>query len=281
MQDEIPKPANHLLDYYKTHHKEFVRLAKLARRTFDPEAIHGLRVIVKRMRALFRFVEKVAPASDANALIGDLRAIFKAAGQVRDAQVQRSLLAGYQEQEGHKFKPLARCLETMEKKGRGRLAKALRKQDPARRAKLHRARKKALADFSADELSREVRFVKSRFSTIWLLMDKMDQPENVHRVRRALKEATYISDLLRQHLPAEKAARLELESAKQLGDKLGQWHDRFVMACLIDALPETASEGKQGRRLRGLRQQLEQEQLQLLQDLRAQLAAEESKLDII
>ena len=59
--------------------------------TSSPESFHRLRVGAKRMRALFSVTESIDPAFPARRWHRRLRPLFRAAGFVRDLQVQIDL----------------------------------------------------------------------------------------------------------------------------------------------------------------------------------------------
>lgn len=69
---------------FQTHH---------ALRTHDPEAIHDLRVSIRRFNQCLRVFEQFFPARETKKIRKRLRAILDAAAKVRDRDVALELLA--------------------------------------------------------------------------------------------------------------------------------------------------------------------------------------------
>lgn len=60
--------------------------------TFDEEAIHDMRVAIKRLRAISNLIAFVQPQFDVKASIAVYRQIFKSFGRLRDLQISDKLL---------------------------------------------------------------------------------------------------------------------------------------------------------------------------------------------
>src|SRR5512140_3470996 len=66
-----------------------------ASRTANVDAIHDLRVAIKRMRALTKVFDAIVPGGTGRKRVRKLRDLFRAAGAIRDLQVQQQIIADH------------------------------------------------------------------------------------------------------------------------------------------------------------------------------------------
>jgi CHAD domain-containing protein len=84
--------AEPLMELWREYRQAFSENLRAAVDTADPEAFHDLRVAVKRMRALWRFLEVIDPSFDAGKSASRVGRVFRSAGRVRDLRVERDLI---------------------------------------------------------------------------------------------------------------------------------------------------------------------------------------------
>jgi len=76
---------------FRTRLNEIVTTFLDARRTYDPDAVHDLRVALKRARTLFRLVHAINPVFDEQTRFNRFAAIASNTSHLRDFHVQRNL----------------------------------------------------------------------------------------------------------------------------------------------------------------------------------------------
>jgi CHAD domain-containing protein len=182
----------------------------------DPEAIHQLRLNVKKVKA---FVQMMKACSDKRIVkdFGPLKKMFRQAGKIRDAGNSIKLLnefqgvpAEYRERQERLGKEAAILFvertEGYRKKGK----KAVRRLQ----ADLHAVRSQCIKDWYA-----------SRLIKIGVLLTASG--DLLHEARKRIKELLYLQGLLPKALVAE--IGLDKDYLDKLQDAIGNWHDMAVI----------------------------------------------------
>ena len=151
-----------LLQYYTKHSGLFLSNFKKVLTGFDPDAIHDMRVAVKRLRAVYLllerlFGEKSEPVTD----VGRFRELFRLSGRMRDIQVQQQLIEAYAADLGTSFGEYAEYLETTEKKAIHKFEKYIQETDAEAEVKKIQKKVENLIALTNDESVRQeiIRFV--------------------------------------------------------------------------------------------------------------------------
>lgn len=203
----------------------------------DEVGLHNFRVGIKRISALYRFLHLIEPELDAPSLLAPYRALFKAAGSIRDTQIVQGLVASLdsidpglrdaletamQASIGRDFKRLRRVSETHETTG-VRLP-TIRASGISERAIL-RARPIALASLR-EKILRQRRPMTARR---W------------HRKRILLKRYRHTLDAF-QYCPGQASDLAEIEQVRLLEQLLGDWHDRVIAIDWLRTLEQAPAE---------------------------------------
>src|SRR5579872_3475970 len=84
---------NSVTTYYRTRAKEYRRNLRSALRSPSIETIHNLRLVIKKMRALYHIAASHDPHFDFDLHFGSFIKIFKAAGKLRDIDITHKCLS--------------------------------------------------------------------------------------------------------------------------------------------------------------------------------------------
>lgn len=205
----------------------------------QPECVHRVRTGSRRLQAM---IESSTPAEAfgklTKARLRQLKKIRRAAGPVRDLDVQRKLLEQWTGSEEHlPLREQARALDTWLKERRSGYAKQMQKaiSKPQHRLaalgvlpRFHAAKRAGAADAVAMDF-----FARAAYA-----MPQLDA-ENLHDFRKATKKARYIAE-------AGGADQSGVAKAlKRVQDAIGDWHDWLCLqqdAC--EALGDDAAELK-------------------------------------
>lgn len=97
------KPEN-FEQYIRRLYAGLQSLQNVAIRTAEAEAVHDMRVQIKRLSCIYTFLEesKIAPVKK-DKYYSDLRNYFKTAGKLREFQLHRKMIDGYKQQYGDHF----------------------------------------------------------------------------------------------------------------------------------------------------------------------------------
>jgi CHAD domain-containing protein len=205
-----------------------------------PKSVHQLRTTSRRMEALLNTAKRrrrsdVKFGRKVDKALKELKPIRKAAGPVRDMDVQRGLLEDVMKAKG----------------GALPIAESNTFNDEARKlqAKLKKYRKDAatkLAYVIADAENKEFKLIsllKSDLSeTNWMSLLKDAQaierrsarsldigdPDSLHAYRKRSKFSRYLAEMEEKSAPAERFAK----RMKQVLDGIGAWHDWMLLTQL-------------------------------------------------
>jgi CHAD domain-containing protein len=204
--------------------RRYRKAVEQARERTDREGLHRLRVRMKRMRSLLRFLEHLdgeakAPAGALRRTIG----LFRAAGAVREGQLNIAHLNTLQQ-----ISPAARTaggahLRAQEKRLAQRLRKALERLRPVdfQRLELHALR--VLHGRTKGQVRAAARtFIRTELRHATRLVRAADAHLHLHEVRKHLKHVLHLFDLLDPGIPRPDGL------SKVLG-RLGDWHDDVVL----------------------------------------------------
>ncbi|HSR69560.1 MAG TPA: CHAD domain-containing protein [Acidobacteriota bacterium] len=262
--------SEELSDFHHEQSLEIERLLPAAARC-EEEAIHQFRLCVKRLRAFYKAVERVDSGFPSKEKEAEIKQVFKAAGNVRDVQVQRRLALQWQEVSRIALQGYLGHLEDLERDRRPPLQEAcsalpedVLKQRQQEIEGLLRSRPpedllKAL-DAYLEELVEQLHEMAAA-------EQKEDGRDghDPHRVRILTKQIRYVAEAALSSHPRDARLAALVESMKALHDPLGDWHDRRVATRFADRfLEENPSE-------------IERERVKLFQ--RSMVEEEEAFLD--
>src|SRR5690242_10061336 len=83
---------NSLVTYYRNRAQEYRRLLRRAVRAPHIETIHELRLVIKKMRAMYSLAASHDPRFDFDLHFASIAKIFKASGKLRDSDITRKCL---------------------------------------------------------------------------------------------------------------------------------------------------------------------------------------------
>lgn len=210
-------------------------------RAADDEAIHDLRVAIRRMRTLLKMSRSLFGRWHTDVVRNAFREVMQATGELRDEEVLEETLADLSKASEAEDRELGAWIEE-----RKPLEAALRQAVVARieRGDLDRARLllKALLVFPVEPDRNEdlARFARR---TVERARRKVESKRDVevtdvvgmHDLRIAYKELRYSIELLADALPID--ARAQLEPATVFQKRLGELHD-------VDMATEVIQEAK-------------------------------------
>jgi CHAD domain-containing protein len=206
-----------------------------ARRARDPEAVHRMRVAVRRLRAILRarrpVVARRSDEEGVDRLRRELKWLGIALGQVRDLDVLRAHLqslrvdarAGGRAAHGRLLRHIradrARAVTALRAALDGRrYARLLARLDAMLAAARERTEDVSLPDVAAEEFARLRRAVKR--------LPKHPSAAELHEIRIKVKHARYAAELAQ--LDVGRRAERFVAKAKALQDILGAHQDAVV-----------------------------------------------------
>jgi CHAD domain-containing protein len=226
--DSVNKVVIGYLDYYFGH---FVKNFEKARSEFDDEAIHQFRVSIKRIRSVFRAINKIYPGDPlADEWLDPLREMFKAGGTIRDEQVQLELIKNIEISNKVSF-PLIRDL--YQRKIENSIDEFLIRSKFFDRKILETFSKdisNSLAHFSGSDFqSRLYSWMDNSMEKLRHRRHKASDPFHLHRFRTRFKELSYLVEMIYDSELHPNIEKQTYQKLKSFGQQLGDWHDCYQL----------------------------------------------------
>lgn len=230
-----------IVNYFQTQQAIVISNLELAKGTHDIEALHDLRVGVKRLKALYQILEPISDGIfEYKVHFEDIRNLFKTVGALRDLQVQSQLFANYAESIPESevigfYQYLQQCHE--------KEAKII---DVA----LHRFNPEVMNDSLKDialfldqksdkkGIKQVLKHLKKRLKQIEKLRKIKHDEEKIHEMRTRVKQVVYIVEVMKLMAP-DLEILPNFDLVKKAGESLGLWHDHVVLAAQIEKFLKT------------------------------------------
>jgi CHAD domain-containing protein len=209
----------------------------LAVRFADVEAIHEMRVGIKRLRAYFNLVEWINPVFQAKQNLKPIQRLFKAAGRVRDIHVQQELLRRWATEMDLELSEYYNLLKQKETKERKRFADfAKKKFDPKVIRSNWTLIQNVLSFISTEYIQYKS---EERFNSQIEELIKYKEKENFiqddyHSIRILSKETRYTLEVLQTCFPPKNIWEKLNETLRKVHQALGRWHDLDVSLLFLD-----------------------------------------------
>jgi len=215
----------------QSYESQAVRIRDLCRRagrTFGVEAVHDLRVEIKRLRAFFDLVEVCNPLFAGAGQFRPIRKLFKAAAPLREIQVDSSLARDKSAAMGLRLDEYRNELKEAELRARKKFAAAAGSFDPDLFLERETAIHRALDGIDLPELQSKAEAYLQTL-TGELLRLKQSGPldrKTLHRVRILAKKTRYVLEVVQACFHPDEAALQSLnDSLRAVHQALGHWHD--------------------------------------------------------
>lgn len=225
--------------------------------------IHGLRVSLKRLRAFLKMWDRIDPYFNGKVTIKRLRPLFQEAGQLRDLQIESSVLTREEEtlQIDHQASDQLRIRIAEQQKAFIDFQQAY---SLAGIRELCMQTRSHIAHTSMINLRREMRkYFHDILEEIARLSKKgIKSRKHLHLLRKRVKEAHYNIIALHAATPRLTLPPNLLQPLEELQNLLGSWHDHHI----------TMAESKNLWNVQpSLKRQLREEEKRSLQEIRAVL----------
>lgn len=196
----------------------------------NEESLRQMRLCVKKMRVVFRLLERLTDGEIiAKVQLTEIRSVFKSAGNIRDFQLQLSLLNSYQIELKLGYSEylayLNREIQVYSNVFKADNIIVSNSQLVENQIILKHFILVELSE--SDILDRIYAFLRKRLKKIKKAV-KIGEEEALHQIRIWYKEVHYLLSLLNKHHFQSEKLKLELKEIKNFGRKIGAWHDLTV-----------------------------------------------------
>ncbi|OQX82340.1 MAG: hypothetical protein B6D64_00590 [Bacteroidetes bacterium 4484_276] len=204
--------------------------------SMEEEAIHQMRVAIKRIRAIRKLKKHINfPSLLDDEQYAAIKTIFAVSGQMRDLQIQRNLLKGYINDLNFTFDDLAAHLEELENQLLETFRQTIQTLDFNQFNEVARIAEPLDGQEDRINLEKEsVDFLHKKIGKINELILLMDKDEFVHALRKQIKQLYFILQFIKKHFPKNELTQYKLKALKNIGEHIGNWNDRDVFLNRID-----------------------------------------------
>jgi CHAD domain-containing protein len=213
-------------DRYEVIEKNFVA----SRSTLSADAIHDMRVEIKRLRAFYRLVGHLDSSFIAKEHFRKIRKLFRAAGKVRDVQVQKELFADISQKHKIEGKDYLASLEQREQSTGKAYRKAASKFNIQLILTNYDRIEAAVVGCNATDIRHAIR---TRINELLCMSSEKKDSHNLalddlHQIRINTKEARYTLEVLLRCFECEERIRALNNLLRNVHRALGRWHDNVI-----------------------------------------------------
>jgi CHAD domain-containing protein len=224
--------------YYLRQHRNIEHYLESCLSLPEPELVHELRLSIKKLRAFHKLAEQLHPGDQAERIYikHRVRKLYKAAGQLRDTQVQIHLLTAFEEQTGIQYPDFGKWLLSREKKRISRFGRKPQHFAPHSAALSTHEKIGNLLEQSTDETILDA--AGKAMTSLYLKAQKltsgsMDE-RNLHLTRTITKQMRYILNIMNHSYPDFIFSEVSMNSLREIELAAGHWHDNLVRVELVN-----------------------------------------------
>jgi len=199
----------------------------VTRASMDQEAIHQMRVAVKRINTIYKLKKHIDfPVSINHRLFEVIRAIYGNSGKLRDIQLQQTILYHYRKELKFGFIELQEFLNKTEHRLEELLIKTVAEINVEFLNEIdnNAAVPEDIQQYAGLE-SESVHFIWKKIEKIEKLILLLDNEDFVHDLRKQVKQLFFVVQFLHNHFPESIFGEYDLKPLQQVGDRLGKWND--------------------------------------------------------
>ena len=214
-------------EHFKSLEQKIRQHFLLAASCFDVEAIHELRVEIKRLRAFFHLIGHINPIFLPEQELQNIQSLFKSSGRIRDVHVQQELAREFIASLTLELSEFLNYLKEKELRARKRFAKGTKAFDFIIFRKNWQQMRNVLIYISGEyiQYKSEERF-RSLISDLFSFKNRLDFSEkDYHAIRILSKETRYTLEILLKCYPDKTSLQDVNASLRKVHQSLGKWHD--------------------------------------------------------
>ena len=230
----------YLAEVIKKHGRRIKKYGELLPGSFETETIHELRIEYKKLRAFIRLLQMDVDASRHLAISPAFKAVYHAAGKVRDLQLFLPQVILQAEKENTSLRNYIQQLQQQLFKSKEALVEAVEKMEEG-----HVINKITHDLPSALEDAAIRKFIHLKVASVQVILLALEKDKEFHTIRKQLKDIIYNIRIFQSDwgisfpIAAWRSEKRLNDTATMLGD----FNDRciafsFLSEDIIDTLPE-------------------------------------------
>jgi CHAD domain-containing protein len=215
---------NPILRHWQNELETFNKNFSLLQQQLIADAIHDIRVAIKKLRSYFKLCLALSKKEDKDQL-SKTKELFSVLGRHRNLEITKQLAGSFAGKDSHKIKPLLVYLQLLQDQVAEYCLQAIQEYDVHELNELTIQMKREFENFDEDELHHETKNVIE--SSIENVKDNLgDFHEKSHLIRKDLKNCFYWCKIFDEHLVFSKP---EIKKMDHILDNLGKIQDHEVL----------------------------------------------------
>lgn len=217
-----------LEQYYKVLNQTFLEKYALIVPGYDKEAIHEMRVSIKKIKALFLFFEFCNKRFSYKKAYMDYKLVFRKTGIIRDLQIHQEHLSNWQEKKKTDFGDYGKMLKYREIENQvafSYLHERIQTNIFEKSGMVSLLRNTNIKKHVTSYIKETLKSI-SAFDIL-----QVSSFDEIHEFRKILKELQYNLASFQYSMPEIKINKIFLRNLKSFTEILGLWHDNFMLLC--------------------------------------------------
>jgi CHAD domain-containing protein len=210
---------------------EYDKQLRLALKGAKEEPVHELRVMIKRLSALFLFLDEAGIyRKKSSAFFEQLYDFFKSAGNLRDIQVMRSLIVNYRNQVTKDITEYETYL--IDKEMTAKDAFFTRSEEYPRQKQIQVIKEiiESVRKYSDEILSQKsFAFIIKRLDRIDKYLLSPNTAKYLHKIRQTLKQLRYFIEIFQSGSQFFFIEETDYNEIKEIENIIGGWNDRAIL----------------------------------------------------
>lgn len=204
---------------------------RLALKGAKEEHVHDLRVLIKRFNTLFAFLNEAGIyKSNSPIFFNQLKHFFKSAGNLRDIQVQKSLVRKYGNGNELDLTEYETYLLSKENTAKSCFFNRSANYPTKEQVQVKNQIITSVKSFKQDELSRQAtNFMLKRLSLIEKYLFQTNINKYLHKIRQTLKQLRYFIEMVHNCTDPNPMEEVDFNEIKEIESILGTWNDCAVL----------------------------------------------------
>jgi len=225
-----------LINYFEKQQQLFTEYYNESCACYTINSVHEMRLCMKRLRALFLFLEALEPdIISTKIMLSCFRKLFKRAGHIRDIQIQKKLTLHLEQDLHASFSEYIHYLNKNEKQAIRAFEKKMHGYEPETDfALIRNIISDTLSAYPSEDISlRGKEIIFDKFTLVKNMCHKKLTANQLHTVRTKLKQISYLLKIWKGHDNVTQAIPVDRSFLQIVELKLGQWHDYVIAQSFI------------------------------------------------
>jgi CHAD domain-containing protein len=220
-----------LIKHIRWLFKEYNNQFRLALRGGREEPVHDLRVMIKRLNALFLFLdEAMIYRKKSTTFFNQLHVFFKSAGNLRDIQVMKSLIGSYRDQVKGDITGYENYITRKEITAKESFFERAKEYPGEKQIQVKQEIVESIRKFGDEDLTdKSFAFMIKRLNHIDRYLKSFDSRKYLHKIRQTLKQLRFFIEILHAGSQFPLIDDYDYNEIKEIENVIGGWNDRSLM----------------------------------------------------